>query len=141
MTTSLSKPSSQPINRSPLQNKSLKNLWKGKKKERNHVLLIFFKKTNILSRYRVPSAVRKSFSDAEYANKIQLRVGVAIQQWIKSPFFDLSEGICSTLEDFAHTMVADGHTRLGETLLQDLKKKVKPFTQPNTFCTNDLISF
>lgn len=62
--------------------------------------------------------------DAEYTTKIQLRVGVAIQQWIKSPFFDFSDEILQTLEDFSQTMILDGHNKLGETLLQDLKKKI-----------------
>lgn len=77
-----------------------------------------------MDRYRVPSVLKRSF-DPEYTTKIQLRVGVALQQWIKSPFFDFSEEILQTLEDFAQTIILDGHIKLGETLLQDLKKKIE----------------
>jgi len=73
----------------------------------------------------LPKGVKQTLGTTDdQLKRIQLRLGVVLQQWIRSQFTDFTDELITQLEQFLTVTMKPIQPKMEETLQAEIRKKV-----------------
>lgn len=73
----------------------------------------------------MPKGVKQTLGTTDdQLKRIQLRLGVVLQQWIRSQFTDFTDELMAQLEQFLSVTMKPVQPKMEETLQSEIRKKV-----------------